>query len=373
MGASKAVLMTNVLKEKFKLPKMAGTAQQVRRLMASNSAFVAASILSVIWLGGVIAYAAGFFGFFEAALLTPRRASALEIALFFLAALAPITLFFYGALLAYKAEEIRVETARLSSAIDALRVAVLPRSVPAAPELADALTKAARSTLAEEKAALSAALSQIDGALAETQSMMDRIEGRESEARRIAKRTGQAQRADREQPALPFGTDTDVARANHAGIPWDSVVQALDFPRDASDKQGFETLRNVVTDREFAELLQAAEDALTLLAEDGLYMEDLEPEIAPLELWMEYAEGTRGRRMSPIGGVTDEVALAITRGRLRNDSVFRDAALHFLRRFDRLLERMMRELGRDAMILDVANTRTGRAFMVIARITGVFD
>ncbi len=353
--------------------KRPGTARKVRSLMASNRAFVAAAALSLVWLGGVIAYAAGFFGLFEATLLTPRSASALEIALFLLAALAPITLFFYGALLSYKAEEIRVETARLSSAIDALRVAVVPRSVPSGHELANALTTAARSTLSEEKTALAAALAQIDAALAETQSMMDQIQGRESTAKRAAKTTGIIAAADREQPPLPFGTDTQIAAVGHGGIPWDNVVRALDFPKDASDRKGFDNLRSVVVDREFAELLQAAEDILTLLAEDGLYMEDLEPEIAPVAVWRRYAAGTRGRDVAAIGGIGDEVALAISRARLRKDAVFRDTALHFLRRFDRLIERIDRELGEDAIVLEAADTRTGRAFMVLARVTGVFD
>lgn len=367
-----AIQLRDRLKQ-IKIPKLPGPARRVKSLVASSQALTAATALSAIWLGGVIAYAAGFFGLFESTLLTPRSASALEIALFLLAALAPITLFFYGALLSYKAEEIRVETARLSSAIDALRVAVLPRSVPSAHELANALTTAARSTLSEEKTALAAALAQIDAALAETQSMVEQIQGRESEARRAAKTTGTVAKADREQPGLPFAADTQIARAGEAGIPWHDVVSALQFPKDESDRKGFEILRRVVTDREFAELLQAAEDTLSLLAEDGLYMEDMQPDVAPLTVWRTYADGARGREVAAIGGITDEVALAISRARLRNDSVFRDTALHFLRRYDRLIERMNRELGDDTIIQEAADTRTGRAFMVMARVTGVFD
>ncbi len=112
---------------------------------------------------------------------------------------------------------------------------------------------------------------------------------------------------------------------------------------------------------------------LSLLSEDGLFMEDVRPEIAPASMWRRYAEGARGKAVSEIGGVRDEVALAIARGLVRNDPVFRDTALHFLRRFDKLVERMIAELGEDPMILDAADSRTGRAFMIVARVMGVFD
>ncbi|MEO1611827.1 MAG: hypothetical protein AAFU55_05675 [Pseudomonadota bacterium] len=354
-------------------PLLIKLGKQTGKLAASNRSFLVAAILSLIWLGGVIAYAAGFFGLFEAALLTPRTASALEIALFILAGLAPITLFFYGALLARKAEEIRSETARLSSAIDALRVSVSPRSTPGANELAQALTTATRSSLAEEKAAMAEAMDRLDAALAETQSMVDKLEGRESQARRAAKTvSGPKRLSDGEQPVLPFGATTDIDREGRP-IPWQNVVRALDFPKDEKDVDGFAALRQVVADKEIADLLQASEDTLTFLAEEGLYMEDLKPQVAPIQTWLRYAEGARGAEVAALGGITDEVAVAISRGRLKRDAVFRDTALHFLRRFDALIERMARELGEDAMILEMGDTRTGRAFMLTARISGAFD
>ena len=88
---------------------------------------------------------------------------------------------------------------------------------------------------------------------------------------------------------------------------------------------------------------------------------------------MRYAEGARGAEVSALGGVSDEVAVAVARGRLKRDAVFRDTALHFLRRFDALMARMARELGEDQMIAEIGDTRTGRAFMLIARVSGAFE
>lgn len=348
--------------------------RKAKGLRRQSRAFLLAGGLSLLWVVCVIAYAAGFFGLLDAAVLAPRPAAALEVARFLLAAFAPIALFFYGALLSQKAEEIRVETARLSSAIDALRHSVAPRAMPTANDLADALTVAARTTMSEEKAALVAGLTRLDGALAETQSMMDELTQRESKARRAAKKTnGPPTLVDNDQPALPFAGDSDVSAETSVEISWANVVRALDFPRDEKDEDGFAVLRQVVSDHEFASLLRAAEDTLSLLSEEGLYMEDLSPTKAPLSVWKRYADGERGESVASIGGIDDEVALALARSKMRTDPVFRDTAMHFLRRFDRLIVRMFTELGEDAMVLEVADSRTGRAFMVAARVMGVFD
>jgi hypothetical protein len=346
---------------------------RARRGVRTLSAVQIAAALSLLWVLCVLAYAIGFFGLLgDGALFTPRPAAALEVALFLLAAAAPTALFFYGALLVRKAEEIRIAAARLTSAIDAWRLSSAPRGGANAEDLADALSRAARATMAEDREALSQALARVDAAIAETQSMVGALTQRDSKARREAK-TISAPHAvkDTEQPALPFAVENEAVVATAIG--WDSVVRALQFPRDEADHEGFAAIREVVGDHDLAALLQAAEDILSLLSEDGLYMEDIQPEIAPLPLWRRYAEGARGKAVGEIGGVRDEVALAIARGRVRNDPVFRDTALHFLRRFDKLSERMVKELGDDPIVLEVADSRTGRAFMIVGRVMGVFD
>lgn len=343
-------------------------AAKPRRPKSRAMAYAAA--LTAAWLACVAAYAAGFFGFFDGFLSAPRPAAALEVALFALAGFAPPALFFYGALLADKADEIRRETARLASAVDALRHTVAPRSPRVADELAEALTSAARATLAEEKAELAAGIARLDAALEQTREMMEELQERASKARKAGKKTAAPPPPDDAQPGLPLA---DPAPQAPAGIPWTSVVRALDFPKDAEDAEGFAALRQTVADRDFAELLQAAEDALSALAEEGLFMEDLKPAAAPLATWRSYVDGARGAEVGAIGGVRDEVALALARTKVRGDPVFRDLALHLLRRFDRLMARMFAELGDDPLALEAADSRTGRAFQLLARVMGVFD
>lgn len=350
----------------------AGAGSMPARVIKMLAAFRVAAALSAIWLFVVVAYAIGFFGVFGASFHTPRPAVALEIALFLLAAMGPVALFFYGALLARKAEDVRLAAARLTSAVDALRLATSSRSGPVADDLAEALARAARSTMAEDRAAVANAITRMDATLAETQAMVGDLAGRDSKARRQSKTIAVAEvEADEAQAVMPFVAEP--AGAPSTAISWDSVVRALQFPNDEADEAGFEAIRVVVEDHDLAALLQAAEDVLSLMSEDGLYMEDVRPDIAPAPVWRRYAEGERGKDISQIGGIHDEVALAIARSLLRNDPVFRDTALHFLRRFDRLAERMIAELGEDQMVLEAADSRTGRAFMIVARVMGVFD
>jgi hypothetical protein len=71
--------------------------------------------------------------------------------------------------------------------------------------------------------------------------------------------------------------------------------------------------------------------------------------------------------------VLDEGALTVARARLREDPVFRDACHVFVRRWSVLVARVFRELGEDPVILDLAGSRSGRAFMLAARALGAFD
>ena len=76
--------------------------------------------------------------------------------------------------------------------------------------------------------------------------------------------------------------------------------------------------------------------------------------------------------MGALGGIRDSVSLAVTTGRMREDTIFRDAAHHFLRRFDQTFI-MFEPNATDEEISALSVTRTARAFMLLGRITGAFD
>ncbi len=119
-------------------------------------------------------------------------------------------------------------------------------------------------------------------------------------------------------------------------------------------------------------MVQAAQDILTLLSQDGIYMDDLRPDRARPEIWRRFANGERGRAMAALGGVRDRSSLTLTSGRMREDTIFRDAAHHFLRRFDKTLIGFEPE-ATDEEIAALSETRTARAFMLLGRVTGAFD
>ena len=111
---------------------------------------------------------------------------------------------------------------------------------------------------------------------------------------------------------------------------------------------------------------------LTLLSQDGIYMDDLRPDAARTDVWRRFAEGDRGRAIAPLGGIRDRSSLALTAARMKQDPIFRDAAHHFLRLFDRTFARFA-PLASDAEVSEFANTRTSRAFMLLGRVAGTFD
>ncbi|WYK05317.1 hypothetical protein DWF04_005175 [Cereibacter sphaeroides f. sp. denitrificans] len=57
---------------------------------------------------------------------------------------------------------------------------------------------------------------------------------------------------------------------------------------------------------------------------------------------------------------------------MREDAVFRDASHHFLRAFDRTVSHFAGQAS-DAEIVEMSETRTARAFMLIGRASGTFD
>ncbi len=119
-------------------------------------------------------------------------------------------------------------------------------------------------------------------------------------------------------------------------------------------------------------MIQASQDVLTLLSQDGIYMDDLRPDMARPEIWRRFAAGERGRQIAALGGIRDRASLALSAARMKKDPIFRDAAHHFLRKFDRMVSDFA-QTASDAEISDLSDTRTARAFMLLGRVAGTFD
>ncbi|WOI56378.1 hypothetical protein [Palleronia sp. LCG004] len=152
----------------------------------------------------------------------------------------------------------------------------------------------------------------------------------------------------------------------------DALTRALQFPADTEDGEGFDALRRALRDRRAAQIVIAAQDVLTLLSQDGLYMDDLKAEPAPMTLWRRFADGERGPEVAPLGGIRDEEALDRCRSRMRQDTIYRDAVHHFLRLFDHRLAEIAPQAS-DAELAAWVETRSARAFMLLGRASGIFS
>ena len=172
---------------------------------------------------------------------------------------------------------------------------------------------------------------------------------------------------DAAQPALALENPLPAVSPVEAA----DFIRALHFPENETDEAGFEALRRAMQNHATAELIRAAQDVLTTLSQEGIYMDDLRPDRARPELWRAFAQGARGPEVAPLGGIRDRSCLALTYGRMRSDPEFRDAAHRFLRAFDRQFA-VFEAQASDGEIARFAETRSARAFMLLGRVTRIF-
>lgn len=148
-------------------------------------------------------------------------------------------------------------------------------------------------------------------------------------------------------------------------------IRALNFPEDLDDKEGFGALRRVLRDYQAAQLVRASRDMLTMLSQEGIYVDDLRPGQIRPELWRKFAQGERGRAIAGLGGVRNARCLKQVAKRMRRDTAFHDASQHFLRHFDKVFAKFEPNAS-DADIEAFSNTRTARAFMLFGQVAGTF-
>ena len=175
------------------------------------------------------------------------------------------------------------------------------------------------------------------------------------------------------RPAAPDEPEEDETAAAAGGpLSFDEYASALNFPQSEDDLAGLRVLQRARQDPDTAQLIQAAEDVLTLLSQEGIYMDDLRIDRVHPDIWRRFAGGERGPSVSGIGAIRDRSVLSLAKGRVSQDMVFRDAALHFIRRFDHTFKTIEPQLT-DAQVQQLSDTRTARAFMVLGRVSGTFD
>ena len=310
--------------------------------------------LSAVWFVGCAVFLLSV-GLGDGAELGPLR-----FLVAVLAVVMPVALIWIAALAVKSARVMRDESERLQASMDAMRQLYVGQAQMAATAMTpgverkiDALTEAQKRT----EIALTEFASIRSGA------------AQPAPQRPVAEPPRPAPQGNGDQPDLALGTPAEIF--GHPVSTEDFIV-ALNFPETAEDRAGFDALRRALADRRAARLITASQDVLTLLSQDGIYMDDLTPDRARPEVWRRFAEGERGRAISGLGGIRDRSSLALSAARMRQDSIFRDAAHHFLRTFDQTLAQVIGGLS-DQEVIMLTNTRTARAFMLLGRVAGMFD
>lgn len=175
--------------------------------------------------------------------------------------------------------------------------------------------------------------------------------------------------SDTAQIDLPLQDNGDGAKAPMQVA---DLITALNFPDNAKDHNGFRALRRAMEERKLRTLLEGAQVVIAALTEDGIYMDDLSLDRAEAGAWRKFANGTRGKEVAAVGAVLDKAVLGIARARMKTDDEFRQSVLHFLQQFDQMLVEYEPQL-QNHEISDLANTRSARCFMVMARVSGAFE
>lgn len=313
-----------------------------------------ALVVTGVWVVFCAVFAA-VVGLGDGASLGPLR-----FLILLLSVLLPIALIWIAAIALKSARIIRDESERLQASMDAMRQIYISQAQMAATTMGPNVERKIDEIVKGQKRA--------EDALANFVSKRPAADPEPS--RPISSPVGMiAPRPEESQPALALASPpgTDAASVSIADF-----ISAMNFPETADDREGFAALRRALADRRASVLIRASQDVLTLLSQDGIYMDDLTPDRARPELWRKFAGGERGGAISGLGGIRDRSSLALSSARMRQDTIFRDAAHHFLRTFDRTFSGLAESLS-DQEIAAMAETRTARAFMLLGRVAGIFD
>jgi len=327
-----------------------GTAPRHTQDGGLTAADIIAFALSLLWLavfGGLFLFSANPEG------------GAMQTAMVLIAIVLPVALIWLAALTLRSTRSMREESQRLQALLDSMRQAYLIQ----------AQTGATRPSVEKRLEEIAATTRNTEQAVAMFASVRDVGATLTSADRRTVHLPPAQTTAANEQPGLALGTPTE---ALPQPLSLSDTVSALNFPDGADDADGFRALRVALADREMARMIRAAQDVLTLLSQDGIYMDDLRPDLPRPELWRRFAQGERGRSIAGLGGVRDRSSLALSAARTKQDTIFRDAAHHFLRQFDRMLVEF-EKTATDSDLAALAETRSARAFMLLGRVAGTFD
>jgi len=174
---------------------------------------------------------------------------------------------------------------------------------------------------------------------------------------------------DENQADLPLPSDKKLS---NAPVTIRELIKALNFPDNENDVEGFQAMRRAKNDHTTSKLMLEAQNILTMLSQDGIYVDDLRVEKPSASAWRSFAKGVRGGDVSALGMVRDRTALTLANTRLKHDTQFRETAHTFLTQFDAVL-REFEKTAENTELTAMGETRSALAFMLLGRISGAFN
>lgn len=218
---------------------------------------ITAIALSIVWLLGCLI----FFVFMDQE-PAPEGQRGLRFLMTMLAVFMPVAMIWVAATAARASRVMREESQRLQAAIDAIRQAYIAQQ---------------QGGRISTEPSVSRKLDEIAAATRKTETALATFSTRREDPRRSPVAAPVAAPAQQDQQTLPLGTQSaDIAPP----LEHEDLIRALNFPETAEDEAGFAALRRAMKDRSASQLIQAAQDVLTLLSQDGIYMDDLRPDRA---------------------------------------------------------------------------------------------
>jgi hypothetical protein len=329
-----------------------------------------AAAASLVWTAVVVGYAAGFLA--VAAGGQGRGTLFLDAMFFLLTLTVPLVLVWLAAWLAKALDEQRALVAALAEAalpLAAALEATRHRAEAPADLTPEAVQRAVQAAVAGLKPPdLGRPLDRLIIGQSRIEAALQRL----ASDPRPAAQPGFAETPAPAPAAPPPALAAAPEPAELAPLPWADLVRALDFPRDAEDGDGFRALKAALRHPALAQMLQAAEDVLNLLSQEGVYVDELAMDPVDPVAWRRFIAGVRGPDAAGVAGIRDPHALDVARRLTASDSIFRDSALFFQRRFDGVLAEFAAK-ARDAELIELVGTRSGRAFMLLARLNRSLD
>ncbi|KAB7614768.1 hypothetical protein F9L33_09110 [Amylibacter sp. SFDW26] len=178
-----------------------------------------------------------------------------------------------------------------------------------------------------------------------------------------------AEVVDENQANLPLPNDK---KTSNAPITIRELIKALNFPDNEHDVDGFQALRRAKGDHTTSKLISEAQNVLTMLSQDGIYVDDLRVEKPAASAWRSFAKGIRGKDVAALGMVRDRTALTLANTRLKHDIEFRETVHTFLTQFDAVL-REFEKTAENTELTEMGKTRSALAFMLLGRVSGAFN